>query len=264
VKGIALAILLLTSLASAQEPPLIDVERSLAVGTNDLRARSNCHPLVLDPMLSDIARGHSEEMLSKKYFGHDSPNQMCKTVSDRLRYGHRFCLTSAENLHKSQGYSRSRLAKLAIDSWMESASHHRNMVNPRFNRVGIGIACKGDVYLFTQLFSYEPLIIQTLNCLPEGEGFRVKVTALVADGPKEGGWFVDGKRQSSWEAGPDGMISADLLLPRACSLEIGQLVGVRSWEVETTIPIPPPEMHTKHTWSSFPAVALNWLKSCVF
>lgn len=243
--------------------PLLDVEQATARATNELRAQIRATPLVLDPLLSEIARGHSEEMLTHQYFSHDSPNQLCKTVRDRLRFGHRFCLTSAENLHKCQGYNRGRLARLAIDSWMESPHHHRNMVNPRFNRVGIGVACKGDVYLFTQLFSYEPVIVQTLDVVPEGSGFRVRVSALVADGPREGGWFVDGKRQSSWAAGPDGIISTELILPRPGTLEIGQLVGLREWEVETTIPIPPPMMHTKHGWTGFPWIGLDWLRHCV-
>lgn len=231
--------------------PLLNVESSVADATNQLRIQAHTPPLVLDSLLSEIARGHSEEMLSQKYFSHESPNQLCKTVRDRLRFGHRFCLTSAENLHKCQGYDRVRLARLAVDSWMESASHHRNMVNPRFNRVGIGVACKGDVYLFTALFSYEPVIVQSVDCFPEGTGFRVRVTALVADGPREGGWFVDGKRHSSWVAGPDGMISTELLMPGAGSLEIGQAAGVRLWDIDTTIPIPPPEMHTKHSLLDF-------------
>lgn len=245
------AVLLVTIAHSVCAQPLLDVEQATAGATNQLRARVQLNPLVLDPLLSEIARGHSEEMLTHSYFSHDSPNQLCKTIRDRLRFGHRFCLTSAENLHKCQGYDRMRLARLAIDSWVESASHHRNMVNPRFNRVGIGVACKGDVYLFTALFSYEPVIVQSLEVAPEGSGYRVKITALVADGPRKGGWFVDGKRQSSWVAGPDGMISTELLMPGAGSLEIGQATGVRQWDVETTIPIPPPVMHTKHSFWDF-------------
>lgn len=258
-----LAFLLIVFAWPASAQTLLEVEKAVCDETNDLRSRSHQTLLVLDPVLSEIARGHSEEMMSQRYFAHDSPNQMCKTVRDRLRFGHRFCLTSAENLHKSQGFDRTRLAKLAVQSWMESPGHHRNMMNPKFNRIGVGVACKGDSYLFTQLFSYEPVIVQSLKVEPEGAGFRVVITALVADGPREGGWFVDGKRQSSWTAGPDGVISTELVLPSAGSLEIGQLVGVRLWDVETTIPIPPPEMHLKHTWSRLPHLALNWLLGCV-
>ena len=239
--------------AAAQ--PLLDVERDVFEATNQLRSRSAAGPLVLDPLLCEIARGHSEEMLTKDYFSHTSPNQMCKNVQDRLKHGHRFCLSSAENLHKAQGYKRAMLAKMALASWLESPSHHRNLVNQRFNRIGVGIAAKGDIYLFTQVFSYEPVIVQSLDVTQEAGGFRVKITALVADGPREGGWFVDGKRQSAWTAGSDGMISTELLLPKPGNLEIGQLVGVREWVVETEIPIPPPDLHLKHTQAFFPRLA---------
>jgi len=230
--------------------PFLDVEIEIFNGTNQLRARDQLVPLTLDPLLSEIARGHSEEMLARGYFSHESPNALCKDVRDRLKHAHRFCLSSAENLHKSEGYQRAILAKLAIDSWLQSSSHHRNLVNKRFNRIGIGVAAKGKTYLFTQVFSYEPVIVQTLDVVEEAGGFRVKISALVADGPREGGWFVDGKRQSSWTAASDGMISTEVLLSKPGSLEIGQLIGTREWQVETEIPIPPPDLHLKHTRSS--------------
>lgn len=259
----ALLGLLLSAVSVVHGQPLLEVEKAVIESTNSLRAGLHVSPLVLDPILSDIARGHSEEMLAHRYFSHDSPNQLCKTVRDRLRYGHRFCLTSAENLHRCQGYDRGRLGRLAVSSWMESPGHHRNMVNGRFNRIGVGVACKGDVYMFTQLFSYEPVIVQSLKVAPEGDGFRVRVTAIVVGGPREGGWFVDGKRQSNWVAGQDGLIGTELVMTRPGNLEIGQLDGLRTWEVETTIPIPPPEMHTKHSWTLFPRLGLNWLRNVI-
>ena len=252
-RGVKLRALLLLGLLAfrpAGAQPFLDVETEVFNGTNQLRARDQIPPLTLDPLLSEIARGHSEEMLSKGYFSHDSPNSLCKDVRDRLKHGHRFCLTSAENLHKAQGFRRANLAKLAMDSWLESPSHHRNLVNKRFNRIGIGVAASGDTYLFTQVFSYEPVIVQTLDVSEEAGGFRVKISALIADGPREGGWFVDGKRQSNWNAGPDGMISTEVLLSKPGNLEIGQLVGTREWTVETEIPIPPPDLHLKHTQSN--------------
>jgi len=251
----ALFVPMLLCFTSAAAQPLLDVEHGVFDATNQLRAQNGAGPLALDPLLSEIARGHSEEMLVKGYFSHESPNQLCKNVQDRLKHGHRFCLSSAENLHKAQGYQRALLAKLAIDSWLDSPSHHRNLVNKRFNRIGVGVAAKGDTYLFTQVFSYEPVIVQTLDVTEESGGFRVKISALIADGPREGGWFVDGKRQSSWTAGSDGMISTDLLLAKAGNLAIGQLVGVREWTVETEIPIPPPDLHLKHTQAFFPRFA---------
>ena len=244
---LGLTVLLLVRVCVAQE--LLEVEQALCVSTNQLRAQTAAPPLTLDPLLSEIARGHSEEMLTHQYFSHDSPNQLCKTVRDRLRFGHRFCLTSAENLHKCQGYEYSSVARIAMQSWMESPSHRRNLVNPHFNRVGIGVARRGGIYMFTQLFSFEPIIVQQLQVQLAGSGYEIHITALVAAGPREGGWFVNGKRVGNWVADDSSLISADLHLNSAGIVEIGQLVGVRDWQVETTIPIPPPEMHLKHSQS---------------
>ena len=229
---------ILSSLAQSQ--PLLDIEQALCDSANKARQQASVGPVVLDPVLSQVARTHSEEMLSQGYFSHTSPNEMCRTVNDRLKLCNRFCLSSAENLHKCVGYPLAALADLAMASWMDSPSHRRNMISGRFNRVGIGIANLGETYVFTQILSYEPVIVQSLEVALEPEGYRVRLSALVTDGAKEGGIFLDGKRLLNWHAGADGLFSAEMLLPKAGLLEIGQLVGVREWSIETEIPIPRP------------------------
>lgn len=238
--------ILLTAQLSAQ--PLLDVEKEVLEATNQARGQHQGKPLVLDPVLSEIARGHSEEMLTKGFFGHESPNQLCRKVADRLKFGYRFCLTSGENLHKCEGYSRGRLAKQAVQSWMESSTHRKNLLNSRFTRVGIGLAQKGNTVVFTQVFSYEPILIDSLDVTENGGQFVVKVAATVTDGPTTGGWFVDGKRRASWEAGPDGKFVTELVLNGPGILDVGQAETRMNWSIETTIPIPPPVKHFRHGW----------------
>lgn len=240
-------VLLLGTLAASGQP-LLDVEQEILVASNEARATQNARPLVLDPVLSDIARGHSEEMLAKGFFGHESPNQLCKRVADRLKHGYRFCLTSAENLHRSEGYARHQLARMATRSWLDSARHRQNLLNPQFTRMGVGVVQKGETAVFTQVFSYEPILLESLDVQEDAGRFLVKIVATVVDGPTNGGWFVNGKRQASWTAGPDGKFSTDLVLSGPGELDIGQAEARMNWSVQTSIPIPPPDKHFRHTW----------------
>ncbi|MBT9585634.1 CAP domain-containing protein [bacterium] len=241
MKRLALLGWLCTRLAGSQ--PMMDVEQAICEATNKTRQQHSAGPVTLDSVLSDVARKHSEEMLEHGYFSHSSPTAMCRSLSDRLRNDHRYCLSSAENLYKCEGYAKEQLAESAMSNWMHSGSHRQNLINGRFNRVGVGIARQGPVVVFTQVFSYEPVIVQSLQVVPENQGFRVRLTALVADGPKQGGLFVDDRRKLNWEAGADGTFTAELLLPKAGLLQIGQLIGTREWSVDTEIPIPTPASH---------------------
>ena len=236
------------SLACAAQP-LLDVEKAICVSVNSSRQQAQVGPVVLDPVLSDVARKHSEEMLQGGYFGHNSPNDTCRTLRDRLRRQYRFCLSSAENLYKCEGYDRNELADSAMSAWLESPVHHKNLVNRRFNRLGIGVAQRGDMCIFTQVFSYEPVIVQSLEVVVDPSGYLIHLTALVAEGSRQGGLFVEGKRLMSWEAGPDGTFQADVRMTHPGTLDIGQLVGTREWSIETEIPIPPPNApQPTHSW----------------
>ena len=241
-------ILVLALTATLLAQPLLDVEQQTLVATNEARAAQQVKPLLLDPVLSEIARGHSEEMLAKGFFGHESPNQLCKRVADRLRGGYRFCLVSAENLHKCQGYGRDRLARSAMQSWLESSRHRRNLLSNQYTRIGIGVAQKGDVVIFTQVFSYEPILIDALDVTEDSGRYVVKIAATVTDGPTAGGWFVNGKRQASWEAGEDGKFASEIILNGPGELDVGQAEARMNWSIQTSIPIPPPVKHFRHSW----------------
>ena len=74
------------------------------------------------------ARAHSDDMASKRYFGHVSPDG--KNPCDRS--AGLFC---SENLAAGQA-----TAQAALDSLKGSAEHCPNMLDPALNRVGIGYA----------------------------------------------------------------------------------------------------------------------------
>ncbi len=106
---------------------------------NQKRAEHGLRALKLDSRLTRAALGHSREMVTKRYFEHDS-------LSGRP-FGSRIASTGwmdgrrrwavGENIAWGQG---SRATPRAImRSWMHSATHRNNILNGGFRVVGIGV-----------------------------------------------------------------------------------------------------------------------------
>ena len=46
-------------------------------------------------------------------------------------------------------------ARLIVDGWMTSPGHRRNMLDPNYTHVGIGVAARGKDCYATQIFAQE-------------------------------------------------------------------------------------------------------------
>jgi uncharacterized protein YkwD len=58
----------------------------------------------------------------------------------------------AENLHRSFGYNDP--AAVAVDGWLKSPGHRRNLLNPNFRLTGIGVARARDgTWYAAQIFA---------------------------------------------------------------------------------------------------------------
>lgn len=112
---------------------------------NKERVAAGVAPLKMDNELVKIARLKSQDMIAKNYFDHNSPT-----------YGDPF--TMMKNFGIKFGYAGENLAgnqtaDKAHEALMNSPGHRRNILNPNYTHVGIGIM-KGGPYgkMFTQLF----------------------------------------------------------------------------------------------------------------
>jgi uncharacterized protein YkwD len=110
-------------------------ERQVLDLTNEYRIQLGVRPLAVNELLVRAARGHSAEMQRLGYFGHSSP------VPGRRSFGRRCALEGyrhacGENCMSGGG------AEGAFRAWYNSSGHHRNMVNPGTNEIGIGFAGK--------------------------------------------------------------------------------------------------------------------------
>jgi len=135
--------------------------------TNQERKNYGLAQLVFDSDITQIARGHSQDMASREYFAHETPEGF--SPSDRAEHEGYFCQKIvgfqvysglAENIF--QGYlfnsyytlngvitsydwsSEEEIAKTTVDGWMNSPGHRENILTNIFDKEGIGVEITSD------------------------------------------------------------------------------------------------------------------------
>ena len=119
---------------------------------NAQRISSGLASLQWDEDLVALARMHSASMASGKYFSHkDEEGGFVDTRASKL--GINNWMAIGENIAFMKGYSDP--ASTAVDKWMRSPSHKKNILNSgwRQSAIGMAVADDGAVY-FTQVFIY--------------------------------------------------------------------------------------------------------------
>jgi uncharacterized protein YkwD len=135
-----------------QTAALTDLEQVRAEMLATVNARREvvgAAPLVLDPRLNDAAQKHAEDMLTRSYYNHRSPEGL--QPRDRVvQAGYRPFLV-AENI--ARGHTT---VEEAMDAWMQSRGHRGNLLNPAFTEMGVGCAvgtnAAGSTVLWVQDF----------------------------------------------------------------------------------------------------------------
>jgi len=114
--------------------------------TNEFRARNNQYHLQWDDHIWKISYGHSENMgLKKVKFGHDGFNERIK----KLPY---YYSLACENVFMCQGYSEYYVAEMAVNGWINSPGHRKNLLS-HSSHCAIAIYRNGyGEYFLTQIF----------------------------------------------------------------------------------------------------------------
>lgn len=98
----------------------------------ELTNKNRTTRVVEDLLLGKAAQAKANDMASKGYFAHIYQG---RTGWDFMRqYNYQYFFTG-ENLAVDF-----RSSKPLMKAWMNSPSHRANIVNPRFKRIGVGIA----------------------------------------------------------------------------------------------------------------------------
>jgi uncharacterized protein YkwD len=108
-----------------------DLETMMLDLINKERAKQGLHPLKVDKQEAIVARAHSKDMFVRGYFAHTNPDG--KDPFDRMKEANLHFSTAGENLALAQ------TLETAHKNLMNSPGHRANILNPTFNRVGIGI-----------------------------------------------------------------------------------------------------------------------------
>lgn len=129
-----------------------DVEARVWKLMNARRQGSGLMSLQWDEHLVGLARMHSENMAHGGYFSHK--DQDGGFVDDRAaKMGIFNWLAIGENIAFMRGYDDP--ATMAVEKWMQSPSHKKNILNAQWRQSAIGMAqgSDGSIY-FTQVFIY--------------------------------------------------------------------------------------------------------------
>jgi uncharacterized protein YkwD len=134
---------------TAPQPlPTAQVEAGSFGLINTARAGAGVPAVALDPALSAIARAHSAAMRDLGFFDHVDPQG--QSFNDRLRAAGQPYSSAGENL--ARVFNAPDPAAFAHQRLLESGEHRTTMLNPIYDRVGVGVVRSGDTYWITQLY----------------------------------------------------------------------------------------------------------------
>ncbi|NLM42401.1 MAG: SH3 domain-containing protein [Clostridiales bacterium] len=126
-----------TGVMTAEEKRILEL-------CNAERAKVGAPALKANNDLTKLARMKSKDMVDKGYFSHQSPTY--GSPFDMLRnYGVSY-MYAGENL------AQNTTAEKAFRAWMNSEGHRKNILNPNFTELGVGIASMDGSNMYTQLF----------------------------------------------------------------------------------------------------------------
>lgn len=140
---------LITPGESLKIPNIADIkslENQVIKLVNTQRANKGLAPLTANWQLSRVARYKSQDMRDKGYFSHYSPTY--GSPFDMMKnFGLSF-YAAGENIAMGQ-----TTPAQVMGSWMNSAGHRANILNPNYNEIGVGLAKGGNGrFYWTQEF----------------------------------------------------------------------------------------------------------------
>ncbi|HUR96445.1 MAG TPA: CAP domain-containing protein [Pyrinomonadaceae bacterium] len=131
-------------------PSAESIERQIFVLINAERVRNGLTELEWSDNLAAVARLHSDDMASAKFFSHrGSDGSMVDDRADRLGLG--AWRSIGENIAYMRGFEDP--AGLAVSKWLESAAHRKNLLGATWKESAVGVAVTDDgTYYMTEVF----------------------------------------------------------------------------------------------------------------
>lgn len=193
-----------TSMASADNSYSAEEQEMLDM-INKEREKHGLSPLKFNPTLNDVSSDHSKEMIEKDYFSHNSYDGT--SFWQRLKDSGYKTDTVAENIAMNLPFDVER----AHEKLMASSGHRKNILNPDYNEIGIGIwvgdytyngKSYSNVAMFTQDFGWnnsaakptEPLSIESSTPEDDQSSYcdESMEFSISTNRPCNVKWFFDG------------------------------------------------------------------------
>ncbi|MDI1231197.1 MAG: CAP domain-containing protein [Methylobacter sp.] len=170
--------------ADAGAPPEItaaDLERQIHQQINRVRQNHGLSQLDRDEQLADIARKHSSDMASYHFFSHtnlqgEDPVERAKNLgwNKKKQYApNAWAIGPSENIFMNHLYDKvvtttqngvmvkkeylwktqEEIVQSTVQGWMESPPHRKNILSPKYDQQGIGVAISGsEIYVTENMF----------------------------------------------------------------------------------------------------------------
>jgi uncharacterized protein YkwD len=118
---------------------LAKVSRATRCLLNRQRHRHHLHGLRPDPALRRAASRYARQMVRQRFFEHTSP--LGTTFVQRIARTAYLADANGWSLGENLAWGSEVLARprQIVRAWMHSPGHRRNILDPRFREVGIGI-----------------------------------------------------------------------------------------------------------------------------
>lgn len=135
-------------------PDLPQVEIAIVEMTNAVRKQHGLGEVVPEPKLTAAARGYARFLATSTEFSHTADGRQ---PSDRAEAaGYQACFVS-ENLSSNldtRGFETRQLAREAVQGWLNSPSHRRNMLDKHAVDIGVAVAKTPgkERYISVQMF----------------------------------------------------------------------------------------------------------------
>ena len=128
----------------------ISLERTAFDLLNQKRVENGLQSLPWDEQLAAVARLHSQNMADFNFFSHRGlDNKMVSDRADDAGMGRWRAI--GENIAFNRGY-QDPISK-AVELWLDSTSHRRNLLDSNWKETAVGIAVTADgSYYLTQVF----------------------------------------------------------------------------------------------------------------
>ncbi len=120
---------------------LYNIENETLTLMNKERTDRGLQALTLDERIANVAFLHSREMDLNDYINHT--NLEGEGPSERISDSEIFSLCTSENIFFIESREpRENLAEKAVQGWLDSPGHRRNLLDPNISKAGVGIHCQ--------------------------------------------------------------------------------------------------------------------------